>query len=1164
MKALKPGALPLALLGVLGAVFLISATPAFAESPWWQLSSGSIPTNLAPGSTDKIQLVATNLGDGEVNGAATTVTVTDELPVGLTATAISGKSGPYNDEGQPEPDGPVECTLTSLSCTFAGKLPPYERLWIDITVEVTPGVAANVENEARITGGGAPSVIVKRPLNISSAPTAFGVEDYEMVPEEEGGAVDTQAGSHPFQLTSTIALNQTPEKPHQPAQPKDQHFYLPAGLVGNPTPFPQCTNADFAARVIGQINSCPNDTAIGVAMITSQLAGEGPGAILGLFTRAVPLFNLEPSVGEPARFGFEVSYDPVILDTAVRTGGDYGVTVNVSNITELPSFLAARVTFWGVPGDPSHDNSRGWDCLPSFTKELGGCAATPSVSKPPPFLTMPTSCSAPFETSVTTDSWSEPSVLAPPVSFLLQNALGEPVALGGCNRLPFGPSISVAPDAEAASKPSGLSVDVHVPQEVSQDAGALSEANVKDTTVTLPQGVTLNPAGANNLEACSEAQIGFEGVERPSEIDRFSASEPSCPDASKIATVTIHSPLLPNPLQGEVYLAAQNANPFGSLVAQYLVAKDPVSGVLIKLAGEVSLNQGTGQITATFENSPDLPFEDLELHFFGGERAPLSTPARCGTYTTLASMTPWSDNPPAEPTSSFAITSGPDGSPCPGASLPFAPSFTGGTTNIQAGAFSTLDTVMSREDGNQNLQAVTLHTPPGLSGLLSAVKLCGEAQADAGTCGPESLIGHTTVSVGLGGDPYTVTGGEVFITGPYQGAPFGLSIVNPAVAGPFNLGKVIVRAKIEVDPHTAALTVTTDNTGQYKIPQILDGIPLQIKHIAVTIDRPGFTFNPTSCHSMAITGTLSGAEGASSPLNIPFQVANCANLKFEPKFAVSTSGKTSKANGASLTAKLSYPNTPQGSEANIARVKVDLPKQLPSRLTTLQKACTNAQFEANPADCPAASKIGYATVTTPLLPVPLTGPAIFVSHGGEAFPSLTMVLQGYGVTVDLVGTTFISHAGITSTTFKTVPDTPFNTFQLTLPEGPYSALAANGNLCNSKLAMPTEFVGQNGAVIHQSTPLTAEGCSASLAFTHSIKKKTLTLHVYVPAAGKLTASGKGLTTASKTAKGQEDITVTLKQKNAGKLKTTVKVAFTPNTGKDRKKQSKNAKLRFEK
>ncbi|HEY5344651.1 MAG TPA: hypothetical protein VIJ66_13475, partial [Solirubrobacteraceae bacterium] len=733
--------------------------------------------------------------------------------------------------------------------------------------------------------------------------------------------------------------------------------------------------------------------------------------------------------------------------------------------------------------------------------------------------------------------------------------LNSPMAgLGGCNKLPFEPTIKSAPDLEDASSPSGLSVDVHVPQELQINGNArASEAEVKNTTVALPAGIQLSPSGGNGLEACSDAQIGFKGENPETHVQEFTPGAPSCPNASKVATVKIKTPLLPNELKGDVYLAApQNfaglpQNPFSSLIAMYLVAEDPVSGVLVKLPGKVMPNPVTGQLVSTFEDTPQLPFEDLELHFFGGERAPLSTPPLCGTYTTQASFTPWSGNEPVTPSSSFDITSGPNGAPCPDP-RPFAPGFQAGSTNLQAGAFTPFTTTMTRPDADQTLGRIEMQMPPGLSGTLSGVKLCGEAQANAGTCGPESLIGSTVVSAGLGSDPYTVTGGKVYITTAYGGGQFGLSIVNPAAAGPFVLDEghpVIVRAAIYVDPHTAALRIVSD-----PLPTILDGIPLQLQHVYVNINRPGFTFNPTNCAKMAITGTIASSGGANAAVSTPFQVTNCATLGFAPKFAVSTSGKTSKAKGASLTAKLTYPNVPQGTDANIAKVKVELPKQLPSRLTTLQKACTDKQFEANPAGCPSESKIGYATVHTPLIPVPLVGPVIFVSHGGEAFPSLTMVLQGYGIMIDLIGTTDIKK-GVTSTTFKTVPDQPFSSFELTLPEGKYSALAANSNLCNSKLAMPTEFVAQNGAAIHQSTPIAVEGCSNTLALVaKKLKGHTLTLRVAVPAAGKLKVSGKGLSSASKSSSARETVTVKLHVKRKqGKFTAKVKLSFKPKSGK---------------
>ena len=373
--------------------------------------------------------------------------------------------------------------------------------------------------------------------------------------------------------------------------------------------------------------------------------------------------------------------------------------------------------------------------------------------------------------------------------------------------------------------------------------------------------------------------------------------------------------------------------------------------------------------------------------------------------------------------------------------------------------------------------------------MISKVPLCEEPQAANGTCPASSQIGHTVVGAGPGPYPLFIPQAgappaPIYLTGPYKGAPFGLSIVVPIIAGPFNLGTEIVRGKIEVNPHTAQITVTTD-----PLPTIIKGVPADLRSIDAVIDRPEFMFNPTNCNPMSFTGTATSTEGATAPLESHFQVGSCQALKFAPNFKASTQAKTSRAGGASLTAKVVYPTGDLGanqatSQANIARVKVELPKRLPSRLTTLQKACPARIFEANPAGCPEGSIVGSASAVTPVLPVPLTGPAYFVSHGGEAFPSLIAVLQGDNVTIDLVGTTFISKKGITSSTFKEVPDVPVGTFELKLPEGPHSALAGNGNLCKGTMEMPTEFVGQNGAVLNQNTKLSVTGCPK----THKAKK----------------------------------------------------------------------------
>jgi len=1112
---------------------LAGASPALAESPWWHVTSNSRPTNLPPGGKGTIAVIAENLGDANVTGSTSPVQITAALPPTLKAVAIAGAIPAGNSQT------PLPCSLVSLTCTLAGTLPPYGQVEVRIAV-VVQGFSSGEETVASVSGGEGssctgvgvgtgnfkdifcresavgggfeaastgpiPGASIKRPVTVSGEPTLFGVEDYELANEEEGGAPATQAGSHPFQQTTTLNLKQTADanpppseekggKPEvNPAAPvKDLNIKWPPGLIGNPTTFPRCSLGQFLTRVEGIENACSPQTAVGVAAVSVF-----EPALVGMLTLTVPLFNLEPAVGEPARFGFFVieGNAPVIIDTSVRTGGDYGVTVSIHNVTQTAAFLSSEVTVWGVPGDRRHDNARGWGCLAAARgAEFHAPCNASEAAHPTPFLSLPTSCTGPLQSTVEGDSWLQKGSIVPLASAPMPS-------LAGCNRLPFSASIMVAPDGQAGSTPTGLTVDVHVPQDQSLNPKGLTGSDVKDITATLPEGVTLNPAAADGLQACSESQIGYlRGESAPPRSLHFSPNLPSpfCPDAAKVGTVKIKTPLLPNPLEGAVYLASpQNfgaplqENPFESLIAMYIVATDPASGTLVKIPGRVSLNQTTGQIVSTFENNPQLPFEDAELHFFGGDRAPLATPAPCGTYTTNAVFSPWSGNPPITSQSSFDIISGTHGAACP-SPQPFAPSLAAGMTNIQAGAFSPNTTSISREDGNQDIQAVTLQMPPGLSGLLSSVKLCGEEQANAGTCGPESLIGHTVVSVGLGADPFSVTGGQVFITGPYKGGPFGLSIVNPAKAGPFDLGKVVVRAKIEVDRHTAQITVTTDSSGSYAIPHILDGIPLQIKRVNVTIDRPGFTFNGTSCNPMAITGNIGSVDGASAPVSVPFQIANCATLKFTPKISVSTAAHSSKAAGASLFFKITYPSGAIGTQSWFNEAKFDIPKQLPARLTTIQKACLASVFEANPAACPVGSLIGQAVVHTQVLPVPLEGPVYFVSYGSAKFPDAVLVLQGDGVTVDLRGETFI-RKGVTSATFRNTPDVPFESIEVTVPGGPFSEFAANlpasakGSFCAQKLAIPTLFKAQNGLEIHRSTRIGVTGCPKAKKATRAQK-----------------------------------------------------------------------------
>ena len=1060
------------LLALVGAAILqamaLSATPASAvtQGAWWHLSSSAAPTYLRPGDKEDVVFVgASNLGYADANGSKAPITITDKLPAGLSAKAIELISSVEHQEGSCE-------ALPVLRCTFSKDVQPYVRLEVRITVEVQEGLAEGpLENEVKIEGGEAPTTSGNEPLKIRDAPTPFGAQAVELTPEDEAGAPATHAGSHPFQLTTALDFNQTLEpgkgtEPSAPALLRNLHFDLPPGMIGDPQATPQCSNLDFSTLYVKDTNFCPGDTAIGAALVTLN-----EPANVGYITVAVPLFNLTPAPGEPARFGLEAFNVPVVLDTAVATGGDYHVQVNVASATSAAQVLGSQVTFWGQPGDPRHDSARGWACIVggSDAPEGQSCEA-PDPRPSTPLLTLPTSCEGPLTATLTGDSWS---------GDLLEGAASIP-ALEGCDELPFTPEIEVKPETQAASTPSGLTVAVKVPQRTLLEEGALAQSDVRDTTVTLPQGVQLNPSAANGLEACSETQIGFEGLNAKTQTNEFTPDQPSCPDASKVGTVHIKTPLLSHELEGSVYLAAQDANPFGSLIALYLVAEDPLSGVLVKLAGEGQLDEGTLRVSTTFKNAPQVPFEDLKIDLFGGPRASVTTPPFCGTYATDAAFTPWSGTGTVNvlgPPEKFNISSGVGAGACPDAVQPFSPAFSAQSTNPQAGAYTSFSLELSRPDGHQALQGLSMHLPPGVAAMLSSVSQCTEAQAQSNACPASSEVGHATAIAGLGPEPFIQEGGKVFITGPYGGAPFGLEIVTPAKAGPFDLGFITVRSKLFIDPNNASVTIVSD-----PLPTQIKGIPLQLKRVLVSVDRPNFQFNPTSCDPMSITGTVTGAEGGSQPVSSPFQVGGCQNLPFSPKLTASVDGHASRLNGTTFRVKLESAALGQ---ANIKKVNLQLPVELPSRLTTLQKACVAAVFEANPAGCSEESIIATATIHTPVLKNPLTGPAYLVSHGGAAFPDVEFVLQGEGVTLILDGKTDIKN-GITYSRFETAPDAPFTTFETVLPAGPHSALTAYTpktpyELCGSKLSMPTEITGQNGALISQNTPVVPTGCRAVLS-----------------------------------------------------------------------------------
>lgn len=904
----------------------------------------------------------------------------------------------------------------------------------------------------------------------NSAIASFGLEGFELSASEASslgsplgtfGPAAVQAGTHPFALATSFKFNTKPgftTEPIPDGDVKNIEVELPGGFVGNPSATPKCTlmqfntpnpNIDFGLDG----SSCPDDTQVGVARVEITPSGNGKP-----FPFTLGIYNLVAPPGVPAEFGFNPIGIPIVVTPQVRTGGDYGVTVASRETSQGQRIFGATTIFWGVPADPSHNGFRG-ECLGAEGESL---ADTCSVETPrKAFLRLPTSCPTnpqgevlPFSAKIRADSWQEPGQFVEKEAS--NESEGHPVGIIGCEHLDFSPTITVQPAAQTAASPTGLSVRLHLPQNENPDG--LGEADLRKAVVSLPVGVSISPSAANGLESCSEAQISL-----------HSNASANCPDASKVGTVEVTTPLLEAPLTGSVYVATPYENPSGGLLELYVVAEG--SGVLIKLAGEVTADPTTGQLTTTFEETPQQPFSELKLNVFGGPRAALMTPLACGAYQTTGALTPWSGTVPvtfATPPVSF--------SGCGGG---FSPSFVAGTVTNQAGGFSPFTFRLQRSDTDQDFKSLNLTMPPGLLGMLSKVTLCGEPQAALGTCPASSQIGHVSAGAGPGPDPVFVPQSgkpqdPVFLTGPYNGAPFGLSIVIPPEAGPFNLGPpVVVRSAISVDPHSAQITIASD-----PFPTILKGIPLHVKTVDVTVDRNEFIFNPTSCNPLALNATVASAQNATAALSSRFQASSCASLGFAPKFTASTQSKASKSNGASLDVKIGYPKGPQ---ANIASVKVALPLQLPSRLTTIQKACPAATFAANPATCSAGSNIGTAIATTPVLNTPVRGPVYLVSHGGAAFPDIVMILQGQGVRLDVVGNINIAK-GITTSSFSTVPDAPISSFELKLPTGPHSALTRNLpakaklSFCHTTLTMPTTINAQNGARVTQNTKIAVTGC----------------------------------------------------------------------------------------
>jgi hypothetical protein len=856
---------------------------------------------------------------------------------------------------------------------------------------------------------------------------AFTLDRFDTLVDRDG-AYSRQAGAHTdFTTKFRFSLDE---------QVRDIMVDLPPGMVGNPNAADKCTMIDLVGT--GSANCSPTSQ-VGIVGIYNTPAAE---------PEEVKVYNLVAPPNLPALLGF--NYEGVIVRIEPRLrGSDYAIATTVRDIAQTHKISGNDLTLWAVPADPSHarlgygcEATNYFTCDQEFLKSVGA-PPVPDPAPRLPFLSNPTSCPSqptPFLASV--DSWQSTGVFSSVAPTADEN--GVPYLWDGCERLRFNPTVEAAPGSHLAAGPTGLDVDIELPQ--SEDPQGLATAHVRKTVVTLPKGFAISPSAASGLGACSPAQIGL-GTNDP----------PTCPGSSQIGTVKLTTPLLEQQLEGEAILARQNENPFGSLLAMYLVIRGP--GVLIKLPGKIEADPQTGQLTTTFDDLPQLPFEDLSLELRGGPKAPLVTPSACGIYNAQVSMTSWASSLPVNLTAPMAITEG-----C--ATGGFTPALHAGTINPLGGAFSPFTLRIGRNDGEQNLSRIQATLPEGLLARLAGVALCPDAAAPTGNCPAASQVGTTTVAAGPGETPVIVpepgkASTAVYLAGPYKGAPYSLVVKVPAQAGPFDLGTVTVRNALAVDPTTARVTAKSD-----PLPQILEGIPIAYRDIRVEVSRNDFTLNPTSCDPMSVESTLASNLGTLAHPSAPFQAIGCGELGFAPRLSLEVSGATKRGQFPALKAVL---KAKQG-QANIGRAAVTLPHSEFLAQSHINTVCTRVQFAAD--QCPKGSIYGFAKATTPLLDKPLGGP-VYLRSSSNPLPDLVADLHG-AIEIELSGRIDSINGGI-RTTFDRVPDAPVSKFVLTMKGGKKGLLENSTNLCAAPNRAKVLLDGQNGKSADQ-RPVVANSC----------------------------------------------------------------------------------------
>jgi hypothetical protein len=1021
------------------------ATLGAAQAPAatiWKLDLHHNPTYFPPGGAGQYWVDARNSGDTDSSGP---IKLTLQLPAGLTRKRITAFTGVSNEAKWKCPGSAGDKTI---SCESSSPIHPGHSPGLIVEVNVSKAASGTPVTKATVEGGGAAaSSSTEEPTEIDAEPVPFGILVPSFVPDffkADAITTEREAGAHPYVLevpmdfaTDIFDPVHRPTLPRESEPIRDLHVDTPPGFIGNPNAVGECTQAEF------QTGTCPRSSQVGRDYTLVYPPAGGSGGEEETLVVNEPVYNLSHPRGTITDLAFNVSGNAIHIKATLDAANRYAIVTEVPNINETLPPYNNILSVWGIPADRGHD-AEGCNCSTDAT--------------PKPFLSLPSQCETDNVFRLHHyDSWDHPGAFGPEIDYTMPGSITD------CDKPRFEPDVEIEPTGKQANTPTGL--DVHVKIAQNENPNALATPPAKRFTVKLPEGMSFSPSFADGLQSCSLAQM------------KLGTNEPiQCPDASRIGEVSLSTPLLPHPTEGSMYLAAQGDNPFGSLFALYLVLHDTEErGVLLKIPGKIDVDPVTGQIVATFNDTPQFPFEDLTLKFRSGPRAPLVSPPTCGTQTIGVEVASYAQpQNPVDASNHYNVTEGPNGTPCPpdASRRPFSPKFSGGTLNPVAGAYSPFLFRMSREDNEQELSQVSTVLPPGLVAKIAGVPFCPEAaiasvSGELGTgaqelahpsCPAASQIGTISAGLGAGSGPNYFPG-KVYLAGPYKGAPLSLAVVTPGVAGPLDLGSVVVRAALYVDPNSTQVKAVSD-----PFPTILHGVILRTKDVRLRIDRPQTTLNPTNCNPMSFDGLISGTGGALFNVATPFQVSNCATLPFKPNLAFRLFGGTHRGSHPKLRATLTMP--PGG--ANIAGASVALPHSEFLDQGHIGTVCTRVQFNAgagNGAGCPPASVYGVASAKSPLLDETLTG-NVYLRSSSHELPDLVVALKGK-IDVNVAGRVDSINGGIRNT-FEMVPDAPVENFTLTLAGGNKGLLVNSRDICKAPAKATAKFTGQNGdrVVLH--------------------------------------------------------------------------------------------------